>query len=142
MGIELEQVYKIVDRIKIEIKNNINESLGVHFKFIDEKLNAIMGCSEDSEKEIIKAKDRIRELEFRMEKIENAQKQSDNKIIKLQDFFENLKKEIQADMKAIKNLVTPKRMSWPKIIGIIIAILGSPAVLLLIQAMLKANGWL
>jgi predicted nuclease with TOPRIM domain len=138
MAFDIEQVYELINKIKIEITDGLN----IHFKYIDEKLDTIIKSADDSENEIIKTKDRVRELEFRMEKIEDAQKQSDCKIIKLQEFFENLKQEIQADMIAIKKLVTPKKLSWPKIISIILSILASPAILLLVQAVMKAQGWL
>jgi chromosome segregation ATPase len=139
---DMKEFYDAINDIKKEIKENISEKLEIHFKFIGERLNTIITSSDSNEDRISKAEIRIRELEFKMETIETAQKQSDSKIAKLQEFFENLKKEIQADMKAIKNLVTPKKLSWPKIISIILSILASPAVLLLVQAMMKAKGWL
>jgi hypothetical protein len=139
---EIEQVYEIVDKIKIEIKENINEGLNTHFKYIDEKLDAIIDCADKNEDAINKMKQenftttiKIRELEFRMEKIETAQKQSDSKITTLKEFFE--KKMVE-----LKDLVTPRKMSWPKIISIVLSILASPAVLLLVQSILKAKGWL
>ncbi|MDD5589512.1 MAG: hypothetical protein PHP92_05630 [Candidatus Nanoarchaeia archaeon] len=130
---EIKEIIEIINTSN----DNLKELIGSKLVFMDKKLDTIIECQDSAECEIGKIRERVRDLEYRMNTAENTQKASDAKIIKLENFLATFEKRFTE----LENLITRKKISWPKVISVILSILSTPVVYKLIEAFMIAKGW-
>ncbi len=114
--------------------------LDTKFGFLNEKISIVLDVIENQGGDVNKLKERMSALEWKFETIQRDQKNTDSEIKNLKDIYEKFKNEIKDDIETIKKLISKSKLTPRLITGLIVSLLSSPAITLLIQALLQAKG--